>query len=81
MSTRSESSRTGTGLTFPQRMAFVVWFSAESDAERSVIKGRVEHVSSGEKAGFGSLDELWAFVRSSLAAPAGTKPNLHKKGS
>jgi hypothetical protein len=47
-------------------MAFVVRFCAESNAERGLIEGRVEHVASGEKARFGSLDELWAFVRAIL---------------
>jgi hypothetical protein len=47
-------------------MAFVVRFSAESDAERGPIEGRIEHVASGEKARFGSLAELWAFVRTIL---------------
>jgi hypothetical protein len=51
----------------------VVRFSAESDVQRGFIEGRVEHVASGEKAGFGSLDELWAFVRGLLVR--GTVPN------
>ena len=50
--------------SLPPNRAFVVQLHGSMDS--SWPSGRVEHVASGEKARFGSLEELWAFVNAIL---------------
>src|SRR5262249_52272377 len=47
--------------------AFVVQFRADTDVERGVCTGRVEHVVSGQAAHFQLLEELLAFMARVLA--------------
>jgi hypothetical protein len=51
---------------FPQRNAFVVRFSTAGDRARGALVGRVEHVASGDRATFTSLQGLWTFVSGRL---------------
>lgn len=50
------------GSELPAERAFVVQFRQETDLEKGVIEGRVEHLVSGESAHFGSLEELVQFI-------------------
>ena len=47
--------------------AFVVQFRTETDVARGCVKGRVEHVMSGQAAHFASVEELLAFIERVLA--------------
>jgi hypothetical protein len=51
------------GPRLPAWKAFVVQFTAESDPDAGVLAGRVEHISSGERARFGSDAELLDCLR------------------
>jgi hypothetical protein len=46
--------------------AFVVQFHRRTNVARGCIKGRVEHVVSGQATHFASLDELLAFIEQVL---------------
>jgi hypothetical protein len=52
----------------PSNRAFVVQLSVESDPDHDLYLGRVEHVGSGERLRFGSLQELLAFLARTVAA-------------
>lgn len=53
--------------------AFVVQFRTETQVEAGHLRGRVEHVVSGQATHFQSLEELLAFIGRVLAAlPAGS---------
>lgn len=45
---------------------FVVHFRLNADVQREPIKGRVEHVVSGQRTHFASLEELLTFIRQVL---------------
>jgi hypothetical protein len=47
--------------------AFVVQFRPKTDVARGCLKGRVEHVVSGQATHFASLEELLAFIGQVLA--------------
>jgi hypothetical protein len=47
--------------------AFVVQFHMETDVAREQVRGRVEHVVSGQAKHFASVEELLAFIRQVLA--------------
>ena len=49
------------------RGMFVVHVRSDSDVERQLLVGRVEHVMSGEDASFASLEDLLAFIGRYLA--------------
>ena len=51
----------------PAWKAFVVQFSRETDAASAAWSGRVEHLSSGRRARFGSVEELVAALRRLLS--------------
>ena len=53
---------TGNGPLFPPEQAFVVQFTADSDAAGSRCAGRVEHVVSGRSARFDSVEGLFDFI-------------------
>src|SRR5262245_12757167 len=55
--------------------AFVVQFRAETEVERGVCTGRVEHVVSGQAAHFQSLEELLAFMARVLATVREQSPD------
>ena len=54
----------------PSNRAFVVQLSVESDPDHDLYLGRVEHVGSGERLRFGSLQELLEFLARTVAALA-----------
>ena len=56
------SSETGEAPTLPAYKAFVVQFSRETRSQGGVFSGRVEHMSSGRRARFGSRQELLAVL-------------------
>lgn len=66
---RPESTQGAVGSSFPQRKAFVLHFSADAGPQTGLFRGRVEHVTSGDQARFGSTEELWSFVREVLLRP------------
>jgi hypothetical protein len=66
MKTPARTQRNDSSTSFPQRKAFVLQFSAEAGPQTGLFRGRVEHVTSGDGATFGSTEELWAFVRTVL---------------
>lgn len=47
--------------------AFVVQFRTETDVAYGCVRGRVEHVVSGQATHFASLKELLAFIERALA--------------
>ena len=47
--------------------AFVVQFRTETDVAGACVKGRVEHVVSGQATHFASVEELLAFIERVLA--------------
>jgi hypothetical protein len=47
--------------------AFVVHFRVNSEVEHGRVAGRVEHVASGQRTHFASLEELLAFMGQMLA--------------
>jgi hypothetical protein len=55
------------GPVFPQRNAFVLQIAAESGSLTGLVRGRIQHVSTGEQVLFESVEELWEFVRGVLA--------------
>jgi len=56
---------------FPNKRAFLLQLSDETDPEALVPEGRVEHIDSGVRGRFSSQDELWQFVRRVLEAEDG----------
>jgi len=54
--------------------AFVVQLHATAAVAQGQLRGRVEHVPSGEVAHFHTLDELLAFIARVLAALETTAP-------
>jgi len=46
----------------PVWKAFVVQFSRETRTQTGIFSGRIEHLSSGRRARFGSKEELFAAV-------------------
>lgn len=46
--------------TLPYAKAFVVQFGVETDARLERVAGRVEHLQTGRRARFGSIDDLLA---------------------
>ncbi len=48
--------------SLPVNRAFAVQIHADAQLRKGQLKGRVEHVLSGEAAHFGSLAELQAFI-------------------
>ena len=59
-------------MRFPQAKAFVVQLGDEADVPRGRLLGRVEHVTTGRAARFGSSAELVAFFRQ--CCPAQPRP-------
>jgi len=49
-------------ITLPVSRAFLVQLAADCKPEGHIVRGRVEHVRSGEAAHFQSLPELAAFM-------------------
>ena len=60
--------------------AFVVQFRGETDVVRGRVRGRVEHVVSGQATHFTSVEELLAFIGQVLASVQ-APPRRRRKGS
>jgi hypothetical protein len=54
-------------LALPYAKSFVVQFSAETDPRLGTISGRVEHLQTGRRSRFASVDELLASIMAMLA--------------
>ena len=61
----------------PADRAFVVQFSAAADLGHHRPEGRVEHVVSGERARFHTLDELLGFMARLLGPARGAGETDH----
>jgi hypothetical protein len=59
--------------------AFVVQFHTETNVRRGKLRGRVEHVVSGQATHFASVEELLAFIGHVLATVQ-TPPRWRGKG-
>jgi len=74
---RARDVADGPGL--PYAKAFVVQFTAETDAGLEHAGGRVEHLQSGRRARFASIGDLRACIVS-LLADGSAKPAGPRKG-
>lgn len=61
--------------TLPVERAFVVQLRADADLARGVVRGRVEHLTSGNAALFESLADLVAEMDRALRASAAPGPD------
>jgi len=50
------------GSSLPTNQAFVVQFHTDTDAEKGRLKGRTEHLVSGQATHFESVEELVEFI-------------------
>lgn len=57
-------------VMYPSDHAFVVQFSSDADPTREQMIGRAEHLESGRRIQFKSLEELGAFMKQVLTAPS-----------
>jgi hypothetical protein len=55
------------GAELPVKRAFVVQVQADADLARGVLRGRVEHMVSGEAARFDCAEELIGWMGRTLA--------------
>ncbi len=56
-------------VTYPLDHEFVVQFSSDTDPTRERMIGRTEHLESGRRIRFNSLEELGEFLKQVLTAP------------
>ena len=68
-------AKTGRGRLYPQG-TFVIQLRSDSDLPRGRVRGRVEHVKSGDSEPFTSIESLVAFMARYAAAgpPTSKKP-------
>jgi hypothetical protein len=55
-----DADRAHTQSALPYAKAFVVQFSAETDPRLGIVTGRIEHLQTGRRSRFASVDELLA---------------------
>jgi hypothetical protein len=55
---------------YPARRAFVVQIHSEADVAQNEVRGRVEHIVSGQAARFGTVEELVQFIVQVLTTEA-----------
>jgi hypothetical protein len=60
--------RTDNSPALPYAKAFIVQFGAETDAQRGHVTGRIEHLQTGRRSRFASVDELLAWITAMLAS-------------
>jgi hypothetical protein len=60
----------GDGPSLPYAKAFVVQFTAGTDAGLEHASGRVEHLQSGRRERFDSADDLLLWIAAMLPRPA-----------
>ncbi len=53
--------------SLPRYRAFVVQLRGDAQLERGEVRGRVEHLVTGEQARFGSWQELERFIATTIA--------------
>jgi|HubBroStandDraft_1064217.scaffolds.fasta_scaffold1056685_2 hypothetical protein len=58
----------------PAARAFVVQFRAPEDGKPESLKGKVEHISSGQAQNFSSMEELCVFMEQVLKGLANPTP-------
>ena len=56
-----------TPSALPYAKSFVVQFSAETDPRLGTAAGRIEHLQTGRRSRFASVDELLAGIKAMLA--------------
>jgi hypothetical protein len=61
--------------TLPAERAFVVQLRADADLARGIVRGRLEHLTTGAAAVFESLDELIRCMRDAMAPRPATRPD------
>jgi hypothetical protein len=59
--------RTDSPSALPYAKAFIVQFGEETDARLGNVTGRIEHLQTGRRSRFASIDELLASVMAMLA--------------
>jgi len=59
--------RTDRTPVLPYARAFIVQFGAETDARLGNVTGRIEHLQTGRRSRFASVDELLAWIMAMLA--------------
>ncbi|MBX3027833.1 hypothetical protein KF840_23305 [bacterium] len=57
-------------VTLPAERAFVVQLRADADPGGGVVRGRIEHLTTGLAAVFESVEELVAHMRAALRSSA-----------
>jgi hypothetical protein len=64
-----DDPREGVESPVPDRAenAVVVQFGAETDARQGTVAERIEHLQTGRRSRFASIDDLLAFVKAMLA--------------
>lgn len=60
--------------SFPPEWAFVVQLRADTPFAATLLRGRIEHVKTGNACLFGSLEEARAFMERVMAPAAGPSP-------
>jgi hypothetical protein len=66
---RSPQGRDDKTWALPYAKAFVLRFDDGTDARLRDVSGRVEHLQTGRRARFMSVDELLAWIMAMLAGP------------
>jgi hypothetical protein len=66
----SVSARADNPPALPYAKAFVVQFGVETDARLGHVTGRIEHLQTGRRSRFASVDELLARIMTMLAGVA-----------
>ena len=69
--------RTGSP-TLPYGRAFIVQFTAETQTSHGRVAGRVEHLKTGSRSWFTSVDELLASMTELLGEPPGPRDRRPK---
>jgi hypothetical protein len=70
----SDAAGAAQGATLPYDKAFVVQFTAETGADLAPAAGRVEHLLTGRRSRFASIDEFLACL-ATLLVDGGNAPN------
>jgi hypothetical protein len=73
---RAEAGQTA---ALPYEKAFVVQFTAETDASLAPAAGRVEHLLTGRRSRFASIDEFLACITSLLGDHGRTPPKRARR--
>jgi hypothetical protein len=67
-----KGKRTGDGPSLPYAKAFVVQFTAETNAGLEHAEGRVEHLLTGRREQFDSIDDLLMWIAALFPRPPDT---------